>query len=530
MFSDKSINIHYRAPTSRLLKMNTLNEFELNKLKKFYAEELAQRLQRTSSSRAVPSRAAPAASRRPASPEPQADLGDVVDLKRYQHALSAKRHRLGAAWSPAGRPGGRAKAAAAANFARALYDFQASGEGEMSLRRGDLVELLGLVDSQAGAGQPGWANVEDCQSGLQGLVPLSYLDHSIGCAVAKRDVQSPASRSNSRASQQQQQQKVVPPPQQQFQTPPTPLEQLPLLEMSKGEPIVLLRRLSGHLYEASNTRHALGLVWSNDVEIIKQPEVGQPEQQQPQQTCGPPTDSSFTDGELEAEREEEVEEIEDDAEQWLRQATAHLDPQQPMVVGRRARSESNAKTAPRGGGGGGQQSCCSRPPMELTGGACECHLDYAKAHPMGWPIVQQPDSPRCPEGRRGPRRSSSSPMIGAELPQAPVQQQVFVDHEQHDHFLLDEQQQQHTTATVGRHQQRMRRSERLQLKQRQQSHSLPRLCRARFAYKPRQRDELELVVDDILVVVHECDDGWLIGSSYTTKQSGTFPGNFVEPI
>jgi len=591
LFSDKTINIHYKTPASRLLKMNTLNEFELNRLKKFYAEELAQRLQRTRSSSKVSDRDQAARGhhhlvsgrrcsssggsntsspcgqpveplapmlrsfRSPVSPDEyhfqDASHQPAVDLKRYQHALASKQARGGS--QAAGGPPGRwwaagAQSGAGGTFARVLHDFQARSGAQISLRRGDLVEVLGLLEAQAAevGGCPSatgarWANVEDCQSGLQGLVPLSHLDHSVGCAVAKRDVQCclggppgfratpPASRTSSRASDQQQQQ------QGQGHHEQHQVEHLPLLPMSKGEPIVLLRRLSGQLYEASNTRQKLGLVWSNDVEIIRQPQrqstaapdrhyesctIGRPPNEQDQPKWRPL--DQFT-----------------QADQQQQHRQHHSSRWAPDFFGGRAPASRRAGHPHSGqsehrvrqfGSPGGPHN---GPPTSL-GHHYENNLTRPPdSHPEHTNTMHHCSV--CPEppdqfqqthhfqqnSSSAPRRSSSSPMIGV-----PRDQLEFGC--QH----LDEGQR---SATMGRERETGKQVAGHQEHQHEQldgalTRRLPRMCRARFAYKPRQKDELELVVGDILVVVHECDDGWLIGSSYGTRQMGTFPGNFVEFI
>lgn len=58
----------------------------------------------------------------------------------------------------------------------------------------------------------------------------------------------------------------------------------------------------------------------------------------------------------------------------------------------------------------------------------------------------------------------------------------------------------------------------------------PRLCRVMYPYNPRQTDELELVVGDVLTVTMKCDDGWFIGHSAMNGKFGTFPGNYVEEL
>lgn len=447
--------------------MNTFNEFELNRIKKFYSDELTNRLlQRSKSSRrltgARPSSGAavapsiggrssssvsssssislspPAVAPTTGRPDSRQSAGLArssdrlhgsaspgaaaaaagVDLKRYQRAFLTKRAPAATATS-VGAAGSNLQQLrkSVARFGRTLFDFQAKNERELSLKRGDLVEMLELIDHN-------WARVEDCQSGLQGLVPLSYIDYSVGCAVARRDV-----------SGQQQVSRSCP-------------QEAPLLPMSKGEPITLIRRLSGHWYEASNTRQANGLVWSNDLDIIKQPVLVQSSSSQP-----------LTDDQ-------------DEDEEMLILETG----ERVLASGRQMRAQ------PR-------RAKSTQPDHR----ACQCGACLGSS-PIGASHQQKPDAnyccqPRdsafrtlqnCPTGQlRQPRRSSSSPYISSS---ANLQQQ------------------------------------------------LPRLCRAKFAYKPRQKDELELIVGDILMVVHQCDDGWFIGTSYSSKETGTFPGNFVEPI
>ena len=452
MFSEKSINIHYKAPASQLLKMNTFNEFELNRIKRLYADELATRLQRSKSGKLASSAAAAGAGRTGATcwhlparelhkrrvrqqqqqvaaadtcqpPLPrqfQPTAADVVDLNRYERALAAK------AASAASR-----RAAERSRFGCAKYDFMASDARELSVKRGDLVELLEPLDEN-------WLQVEDCQSGLQGLVPLAYLDISVGCAVAKRDVSSAAAAGDAAKAAQ-------------VQPPPAPQ----LLQMNKGEPIVLLRRLSGHLYEATNTRRAMGLVLSNDVEVLEQP-----------------IESAAGGGVAAADDDNDDEQL---LAAGRRRARSACDCRRQMA---RAAAECQRQAAP---GGAPHLKCLSSCP---TSAACQHdQLPAGETAPCSWRRRPAEKSKSCRA-----RRSSSSPMLAAAA----------------------------ATAASGAEEDADR--------------PLPRLCRAKFAYAPRQKDELELAVGDILVVVHQCDDGWLIGSSYASKQIGTFPGNFVEFI
>ncbi|VDP40022.1 unnamed protein product, partial [Schistosoma margrebowiei] len=56
--------------------------------------------------------------------------------------------------------------------------------------------------------------------------------------------------------------------------------------------------------------------------------------------------------------------------------------------------------------------------------------------------------------------------------------------------------------------------------------------RARYEYIPKQADELELHVDDIIQVLDRNlpDDGWWRGRNMRTNLIGIFPDNFVAPI
>jgi len=462
MFHDDSINIHYRTPTSKLLKMNTFNEFELSRMRKFYKDELACRLQRSKSSRLPARQAAPRVGsdrKGPTGAGTDTELdhssylckqgrqahsaerlpmgagrrqfrdsapGDspFVDLNRYQHALSANEDRLR-----------RHKA----RFGRALFDFQAKNEPEISLKRGDLVEILEVLEHS-------WARVEDCQSGLQGLAPLSYIDYSVGCAVAKRDVPGQqGSRSTSGEAQ--------------------------LLPMSKGEPITLLRRIKGHWYEATNTRQVSGLVWSNDLDIIKQPVLADeaPEKRANQGAGRGRTNEASEDEFTEYEYDEAEQEEEEEERIYI------LNSGENVLVRRRPRSASNL---------GGQPS---KQLAKVSAGGygkipCEGHCCTMKLGANHQTLGQLP------------RRSSSSPYISA------LRHETARDERQAGPMGAEQ--------VVG---------------------PSPWLCRAKFAYSPRQKDELELRVGEVLLVLHECDDGWFIGSSYSTKQTGTFPGNFVEP-
>ncbi|VDP99028.1 unnamed protein product [Trichobilharzia regenti] len=56
--------------------------------------------------------------------------------------------------------------------------------------------------------------------------------------------------------------------------------------------------------------------------------------------------------------------------------------------------------------------------------------------------------------------------------------------------------------------------------------------RARYEYSPKQPDELELRVDDIIQVLDRNlpDDGWWKGRNLRTNLVGMFPDNFVAPM
>ena len=54
--------------------------------------------------------------------------------------------------------------------------------------------------------------------------------------------------------------------------------------------------------------------------------------------------------------------------------------------------------------------------------------------------------------------------------------------------------------------------------------------RAIYRYLPQNEDELELNEGDTIYVMEKCDDGWFVGLSARSKEFGTFPGNYVQPI
>lgn len=523
--------------------MNTFNEFELNRIKKFYADELASRLQRSKSSKLAGNQQqqpehyhykqrqrTKSASRANeslsverltggrhfpgqlmtdletaaamASPRTQA----VVDLKRYEHALLSKRtsnqyRRSRSASGGAGTslPSRQFTSSTSANrrgkFGRALYDFQAKTDSELSLQRGDLVEMIELLDDAND-----WARVEDCQSGLTGLVPVSYIDFTVGCAVARRDVhasaggdQRPTTCALANTS-----------------TTSGSRRSAPILPMSKGEPITLFRKLSGHWYEASNTKQVKGLVWSNDLDIIKQPAVHETADddhlvQSHGQYSRPikVTETRQQDFHRDQDLADDFTDDDDDDDEYgnndeLLVMDSHGD--HHALTMRRARSCS-------GCGPSKGCDCGSGQPQHLMGGCCgQTMQGSSSSHPNaacpqhgshGNKLIDQQQwrhpQRQAPLNNQAPRRSSSSPYI----------------------------------STVIQQQESGRGFEK---KASRSNHQLPRLCKARFAYEPRQKDELELVPGEILVVVHECDDGWFIGSSYSTNQTGTFPGNFVEFI
>ena len=51
---------------------------------------------------------------------------------------------------------------------------------------------------------------------------------------------------------------------------------------------------------------------------------------------------------------------------------------------------------------------------------------------------------------------------------------------------------------------------------------------ALFDYQPRKSDELELVKGELYGVIEKCLDGWFRGFRVRTKQSGVFPGNYLQ--
>ncbi|CAF3721464.1 unnamed protein product [Rotaria socialis] len=64
--------------------------------------------------------------------------------------------------------------------------------------------------------------------------------------------------------------------------------------------------------------------------------------------------------------------------------------------------------------------------------------------------------------------------------------------------------------------------------------SLPlQTCQVLYDYKPKNPDELEIHVGDIISIVEICDDGWYCGIIEKSKHGntmnfGTFPGNYVQ--
>lgn len=549
--------------------MNTFNEFELNAIKKFYTEEIEQRrLERSKSAKLRPMSSDPNNTwqhhRSHQSSRPQSKSADrvashsagtqqfrffsssptgahrtwlesghvlegpAVDLKRYERALSSKR---------SGKQSAKATCkGVAGKFARVLFNFQARNETELSLRRGDLVELLDELDQ--------WAMAEDCQSGLQGLVPLSYLDSTIGCALARRDVASarahvPQVLPESRAHE--------------------------LLPMSKGEPIALIRRLSGHWYEASNMRHSFGLVWSADVDVLSQPmldsEATKTGRSKSQSSVGRATgdwpvtsaraQSSVCCGRVRArnyvadefnssdnDEDDDRDDVNDNDDHignvdsfgtvvQVSESDVACDDEEEILIlesGERVlRSRTHQHRL--------KSQPSKRPPLKQQQDQCSASRAL-QDRTCSCKHRQLPVSAREPsqtQQRQVPRRSSSSPYICSALLSSDVDQQADVIKTNASVGIgvgeLNHGADSDAAEDVGR-----KRCESHHRTSHEPGEPLPRLCRARFPYKPQQKDELELVAGDILVVVHECDDGWLIGNSCTSKRMGTFPGNFVEPI
>ncbi|XP_050525595.1 SH3 domain-containing kinase-binding protein 1 [Daktulosphaira vitifoliae] len=56
----------------------------------------------------------------------------------------------------------------------------------------------------------------------------------------------------------------------------------------------------------------------------------------------------------------------------------------------------------------------------------------------------------------------------------------------------------------------------------------PRKCKVLFSYKPANRDELELNIDDVIEVFGEVEEGWWKGQ--LKNQTGVFPSNYVTEI
>lgn len=56
--------------------------------------------------------------------------------------------------------------------------------------------------------------------------------------------------------------------------------------------------------------------------------------------------------------------------------------------------------------------------------------------------------------------------------------------------------------------------------------------RAKFDYYPKQPDELELLVDDVIQILDRSlpDEGWWSGKNLRTRKVGVFPDNFVVPL
>ena len=57
-------------------------------------------------------------------------------------------------------------------------------------------------------------------------------------------------------------------------------------------------------------------------------------------------------------------------------------------------------------------------------------------------------------------------------------------------------------------------------------------CRyiALYPYKPQKPDEIELKKGSLYNVIERCRDGWFIGESIRSRQTGVFPGNYVQPL
>ncbi|KAK2712359.1 E3 ubiquitin-protein ligase SH3RF1-like isoform X2 [Artemia franciscana] len=63
-----------------------------------------------------------------------------------------------------------------------------------------------------------------------------------------------------------------------------------------------------------------------------------------------------------------------------------------------------------------------------------------------------------------------------------------------------------------------------------QTPKTPELYIALYPYKPQKPDEIELKKGSLYNVIERCRDGWFIGESIRSRQTGVFPGNYVQPL
>lgn len=606
------INIHYKTPTSKLMKMNTFNEYELNRLKKLYRDEFDSRLQRSKSTKFREKQQKPlqydldsavTSSGRLYHQEEYDDTTQHIDRsnRHTNHRQSFDTRRL-ASQSAEQLPSGRALSPfvdperyqraflnksvgssriwrKSARFGRALFDFQAKSDRELSLKRGDLIEMLDFLDHT-------WVHVEDCQSGLRGLVPLNYIDYTVGCAVAKRDI----THSQERVTRRNKVSGAI-----------DETITIPLLTMCKGEPITLIRRLSGCWYEATNTKRSCGLVWSRDLDIIKQPalqvdvdadhidqETNILAAEQKQQYRGSPRSKSATVRRF--TESDEPREVRTNSElgfvdsynlnsSFKNRDTSNNDPfqvrdryedygkksdcnqrfsseksrilvdstngKQTVMSTQPLKSENFSQNLDRGHSSSLSRVVRSRGQrMEYTDN--DGGIDYLHQQPQtdqrnlkNTSHLSKSD-PRL-LGRQGDlsRFENYNPHMSSSREEY---QEETVTRQPNDEYLNEiRRSSSFISSTSSSSKSRKKMSEYYKDEHQKEFHKPEgqksstytideSQYRVKHPYQAEKPDEITLVVGDEITVMHKFDDGWFIGRSNTSKQCGIFPGNFVQGI
>ncbi|KAG9510366.1 Sorbin and SH3 domain-containing protein 1-like protein, partial [Fragariocoptes setiger] len=509
-FSDQAINIHYRSPTGQLLPDDDDGE---------YRDERTEIIRRLLSGSLRHLRR-----QTPCSVSHQRATG--VDLNRYSRSF----------WST--NASSSLKLTRAARVASVIRDFRATNDDELSLERGDLVLVVHI-------GPGGQARVEDCASGLVGLVPLAYLDTSIGCALVTRDFAGLAANGKPRL----------------------------VTNVRRGEHLTLLRRLT------SDNSAPTGAVDKNDnksvwYECWRRPQEGT--FVAPGTCLGvlkePRTRSRSHDANLhcmnandadstvqpQSIKAQSLRRSKSASDRWNARYEYERDPESfdhspsrhtvdAYISNQHHQQQLRQLTMKR---------MVERAASMLSGNKFGLDDDDAdgedaysidneyrnsyRQHSRDEEWREFNSKPDKGDDRDSGTQSDASPAISTSVSVSDLgsefdapETESTLRHIMHNRTVRNTQIKHSemyrctagcspTTHTTGGS------NTQHQITRQHQKH-YPRLCRVKYAYKPQQCDELQLNVDDIVSISLECDDGWCIGTSSATGAIGTFPANFVEP-